>query len=106
MVVLLGCLLPAKMREAFSVGADSEDEECRTGEGYLNKGFLEGVVCEDIQQTRKSKGSQQIATLTVGFEETKFLRCTWNESMPWVRSQGLHIHIQMNSIMQCKSLRI
>ncbi|XP_056596678.1 dual oxidase maturation factor 1 [Triplophysa dalaica] len=67
MVVLLGCLFPGKMREAFSVGVDSEDEECHTGGGYLNKGFLEGVICEDIQQTGKRKDSQQIATITVGF---------------------------------------
>ncbi|XP_051740866.1 dual oxidase maturation factor 1 isoform X1 [Ctenopharyngodon idella] len=63
-VVLLDCLFPARMREAFSVGVDNEDDECHTGEGYLNSGFLEGVIHDDNTQTGNSFLPQQITTLT------------------------------------------
>ncbi|XP_026059262.1 dual oxidase maturation factor 1-like isoform X2 [Carassius auratus] len=63
-VVLLDCLFPARMREVFSVGVDNEDDECHTGEGYLNSGFLEGVIYDDDTQTGNVSMSQQITTLT------------------------------------------
>lgn len=66
-VVLLDCLFPGRMREAFSVGVDNEDDECHTGEGYLNSGFLEGVIHDDVTQTGNSALPQQITTLTVCF---------------------------------------
>lgn len=66
-VVLLDCLFPARMREAFSVGVDNEDDECHTGEGYLNSGFLEGVIHDDNTQKGNSALPQEITTLTVCF---------------------------------------
>ncbi|XP_016097067.1 dual oxidase maturation factor 1-like, partial [Sinocyclocheilus grahami] len=68
MVVLLDCLFPARMREVFSVGVDNEDDESHTGEGYLNSGFLEGVIYDDNTQTENVSLSQQITTLTVRFK--------------------------------------
>ncbi|XP_051978698.1 dual oxidase maturation factor 1-like [Xyrauchen texanus] len=58
LVVLLDCLCPARIREAFSVDEDTEDEECHTGEGYINTGFLEGVIYEDIISIGNSKEPQ------------------------------------------------
>ncbi|XP_067356688.1 dual oxidase maturation factor 1 isoform X2 [Channa argus] len=44
-VVLLNIVIPEKMKEAFSVGVDSfEDEDVCYGEGYLNSTFLDGVT--------------------------------------------------------------
>ncbi|XP_018932543.1 dual oxidase maturation factor 1-like [Cyprinus carpio] len=63
-VVLLDCLFPARMREVFSVGVDNEDDECHTSEGYLNSGFLEGVIYDDNTQTGNVSLSQQITKLT------------------------------------------
>ncbi len=67
-VVLLDCLFPARIREVFSVGVDNEDDECHTAEGYLNSGFLEGVIYDDNTQTGNVSMSQQITTLTVRFK--------------------------------------
>ncbi|XP_024287163.1 dual oxidase maturation factor 1 [Oncorhynchus tshawytscha] len=45
LVVLLDCLIPGKIRDAFSVGVDNdEDEDVYFGEGYLNSNFLAGVT--------------------------------------------------------------
>ncbi|XP_051546191.1 dual oxidase maturation factor 1-like [Myxocyprinus asiaticus] len=63
LVVLLDCLFPTRIREAFSVGVDNEDEECHTSEGYLNTGFLEEVIFEDIIPSGNDK-EPQIVTLT------------------------------------------
>ncbi|XP_051976033.1 dual oxidase maturation factor 2-like [Xyrauchen texanus] len=63
LVVLLDCLFPTRIREAFSVGVDNEDEDCHTGEGYLNTGFLEGVIFEDIIAPGNDK-EPQIMTIT------------------------------------------
>ncbi|KAK2842411.1 hypothetical protein Q5P01_012611 [Channa striata] len=44
-VTLFNILIPEKIKEAFSVGVDSlEDEDVSYGEGYLNSTFLEGVT--------------------------------------------------------------
>ncbi|XP_056308252.1 dual oxidase maturation factor 2 [Danio aesculapii] len=64
LVVLLDCLFPAKMREAFSVGVDDEDDECCADEGYLNSGFLEGVISDDVTPAENDSLPQQITTLT------------------------------------------
>ncbi|XP_062318621.1 dual oxidase maturation factor 2 [Osmerus eperlanus] len=45
MVVLLDCLIPEKIREAFSVDMDSsEDDEVNFGKGYINSSFLEEMT--------------------------------------------------------------
>ncbi|KAM4618176.1 dual oxidase maturation factor 2 [Polymixia lowei] len=45
LVVLLEWLIPEKIKEAFSVGVDSyEDDDICYGEGYLNSIFHEGVT--------------------------------------------------------------
>uniref|UniRef100_A0A8C7LSH3 Dual oxidase 2 n=1 Tax=Oncorhynchus mykiss TaxID=8022 RepID=A0A8C7LSH3_ONCMY len=45
LVVLLDCLIPEKIREAFSVEVDNdEDEDVYFGEGYLNSNFLASVT--------------------------------------------------------------
>ncbi|KAK9516543.1 hypothetical protein VZT92_024465 [Zoarces viviparus] len=44
LMVTLNFLIPEKMKEAFSVGVDSyEDEDVSYGESYLNAVFLDGV---------------------------------------------------------------
>ncbi|XP_067090541.1 dual oxidase maturation factor 2 [Osmerus mordax] len=44
-VVLLDCLIPEKIREAFSVDMDSsEDDEVNFGKGYINSSFLEEMT--------------------------------------------------------------
>uniref|UniRef100_A0A3P8XJT8 Dual oxidase 2 n=1 Tax=Esox lucius TaxID=8010 RepID=A0A3P8XJT8_ESOLU len=40
MVVILDCVIPERMREAFSVGVDTEEDDIYMGEGYLNSNFL------------------------------------------------------------------
>ena len=43
--MVLDFMIPEKMKEAFSGGIDSdEDEDVTEGEGYLNSVFLEGVT--------------------------------------------------------------
>ncbi|KAJ8407722.1 hypothetical protein AAFF_G00267660 [Aldrovandia affinis] len=47
LVVMLDCFIPEKMKEAFSVGVDNDDEDNEDkylAEGYLNTSFLEGVT--------------------------------------------------------------
>lgn len=45
LVVLLDCLIPEKIREAFSVEVDNdEDEDIHFGQGYLNSNFLASVT--------------------------------------------------------------
>lgn len=42
-VVMFDCLIPEKLKEAFSVVVDSEEEDDSCSEkGYLNSVFLEG----------------------------------------------------------------
>ncbi|XP_036400229.1 dual oxidase maturation factor 1-like [Megalops cyprinoides] len=43
-VIILDCLVPEKMRDAFSVGADDPDEDSCLGEGYINANFLDEVT--------------------------------------------------------------
>uniref|UniRef100_A0A4W4EYM6 Dual oxidase 2 n=1 Tax=Electrophorus electricus TaxID=8005 RepID=A0A4W4EYM6_ELEEL len=64
-VILLDILIPEKMREAFSVGLDSADEDVYFGEGYLNTNFLEGASLDAVTAKGPSKESQQIFTSTV-----------------------------------------
>lgn len=48
-VVILNFMIPEKMKEAFSVGVDSyEDEDVSYGEGYLNSVFLDGVTISPL----------------------------------------------------------
>ncbi|XP_026876564.2 dual oxidase maturation factor 1 [Electrophorus electricus] len=63
-VILLDILIPEKMREAFSVGLDSADEDVYFGEGYLNTNFLEGASLDAVTAKGPSKESQQIFTST------------------------------------------
>uniref|UniRef100_A0A3B4WTB7 Dual oxidase maturation factor 2 n=1 Tax=Seriola lalandi dorsalis TaxID=1841481 RepID=A0A3B4WTB7_SERLL len=49
LVVLFNFLIPEKMKEAFSSGVDSyEDEDVSYGEGYLNSVFLDGVTISPL----------------------------------------------------------
>lgn len=49
LVVTLNFMIPEKMKEAFSVGVDSyEDEDVSYGEGYLNSVFLDGVTISPV----------------------------------------------------------
>lgn len=49
LVVMLYFLVPEKIKEAFSVGVDSyEDEDISYGEGYLNTVFLDGVTVSTL----------------------------------------------------------
>lgn len=48
-MVMLNCMVPEKIKEAFSVGVDSyEDEDVSYGEGYLNTVFLDGVTISPL----------------------------------------------------------
>lgn len=65
-VMLLDCLVPEKMREAFSVGVDEDDSEIYSiSEGYLNTSFLEEVSLEGVTVKTTNQEPQQISTLTV-----------------------------------------
>ncbi|XP_064169964.1 dual oxidase maturation factor 1-like isoform X2 [Anguilla rostrata] len=48
LVIMLDCLIPEKMKGAFSVGVDDDDDDDEDytclAEGYLNSNFLEGVT--------------------------------------------------------------
>ncbi|XP_034541532.1 dual oxidase maturation factor 1 isoform X1 [Notolabrus celidotus] len=56
LVVILNFMMPEKMKEAFSVGVDSyEDEDASYGEGYLNTVFLDGV--KSLPLTSKTRGN-------------------------------------------------
>uniref|UniRef100_UPI0037E76752 dual oxidase maturation factor 1 n=1 Tax=Semicossyphus pulcher TaxID=241346 RepID=UPI0037E76752 len=46
LVVMLNFMIPDKMKEAFSVGVDSyeDEEDVSYGDGYLNSVFLDGVT--------------------------------------------------------------
>ncbi|XP_076588962.1 dual oxidase maturation factor 1 [Chaetodon auriga] len=49
LVVMLYFMVPEKIKEAFSVGVDSyEDEDVSYGEGYLNTVFLDGVTVSTL----------------------------------------------------------
>lgn len=49
LVVMLNFMIPEKMKEAFSVGVDSyDDEDASFGEGYLNSVFLDGVTISPL----------------------------------------------------------
>lgn len=48
-MVLLNFLIPEKIKEAFSVGVDSyEDEDFSYEEGFLNSAFLDGVTISPL----------------------------------------------------------
>lgn len=48
-VVTLNFLMPERIKEAFSVGVDSyEDEGALHEEGYLNSVFLDGVTISPL----------------------------------------------------------
>lgn len=66
-VVLLDCLIPEKMRDAFSVGVDEDDDNdmYSISEGYINTSFLEGVSLEGVTVKRMNQEPQQISTFTV-----------------------------------------
>lgn len=66
-VILLDCLIPEKMREAFSVGVDEDDDNDMhsISEGYINTSFLEGVSLEGVTVKTTNQEPQQISTLTV-----------------------------------------
>lgn len=54
-MVMFDFLIPEKVKEAFSVGVDScEDEDVSYGEGYLNTIFLEGVTVPSLTTKRVS----------------------------------------------------
>ncbi|XP_068170359.1 dual oxidase maturation factor 1 isoform X2 [Antennarius striatus] len=44
LVVMLYFLIPEKIREAFSVGVDSYEDDVSYGQGYLNSVFVDGVT--------------------------------------------------------------
>lgn len=66
-VILLDCVIPEKMREAFSVGVDEDDDNdmYSISEGYLNTSFLEEVSLEGVTVKTTNQEPQQIFTLTV-----------------------------------------
>ncbi|XP_062858468.1 dual oxidase maturation factor 1 [Trichomycterus rosablanca] len=63
-VILLDCLIPDKMREAFSFEADSNIEEVYPLEGYLNASFLERIRLDGVTVKGLSKEPQQPSSLT------------------------------------------
>lgn len=69
-VILLNCLIPEKMREAFSVGVDEDDynDMYSISEGYINTAFLEGVSLEGVTVKRTNQEPQHISTLTVSLQ--------------------------------------
>lgn len=66
-VILLDCLIPEKMRAAFSVGVDEDDDNDMylISEGYLNTSFLEEISLESVTVKTTNQEPQQIFTLTV-----------------------------------------
>ncbi|XP_028814631.1 dual oxidase maturation factor 1 [Denticeps clupeoides] len=48
LVVLLYCTIPEKMKEAFSVGVDGDDDDMYLGAGYLNSSFLTEVSTDGV----------------------------------------------------------
>lgn len=49
LVVMFNLLIPEKVKEAFSAGVDSdEDDDVSYGEGYLNSVFLDGVTISPL----------------------------------------------------------
>ncbi|XP_060759290.1 dual oxidase maturation factor 1 [Neoarius graeffei] len=67
-VILLDCLIPEKMRAAFSVGVDEDDDDndmYLISEGYLNTSFLEEISLESVTVKTTNQEPQQIFTLTV-----------------------------------------
>ncbi|XP_069019029.1 dual oxidase maturation factor 2 [Embiotoca jacksoni] len=49
LVVMFNFLIPEKMKDAFSIGVDScEDDDFSNGEGYLNSVFLDGVITSSL----------------------------------------------------------
>ncbi|XP_070686593.1 dual oxidase maturation factor 1 [Pempheris klunzingeri] len=56
LVVMLNILIPERIREAFSVGVESyEDEDGFYGEGYLNTVFLDGVTISPLTSKVKAE---------------------------------------------------
>ncbi|XP_077372321.1 dual oxidase maturation factor 1 [Festucalex cinctus] len=52
LVVIMNFMLPEKMKEAFSEGVDSfEDEDISYGETYLNSAFLDDVIVSSCTST-------------------------------------------------------
>ncbi|XP_062277526.1 dual oxidase maturation factor 1 [Scomber scombrus] len=55
LVVMLNFMIPEKIKEAFSGGVDSyEDEDTSYGEGYLNFVYLDGVTVSPLTSKGKS----------------------------------------------------
>uniref|UniRef100_A0A3B4Z4D6 Dual oxidase maturation factor 1-like n=1 Tax=Stegastes partitus TaxID=144197 RepID=A0A3B4Z4D6_9TELE len=49
LVVMFNCLVPEKIKEAFSVGVDSyDDDDVSYGEGYMNSVFIDGVTISPL----------------------------------------------------------
>ncbi|KAG9280973.1 dual oxidase maturation factor 1 [Astyanax mexicanus] len=69
LVIILDWLIPERMREAFSVGVDG-DEDVYSEEGYLNTGFLEGAGLDAVIVKGTGKETQ-IATLTVSIQSNQ-----------------------------------
>ncbi|XP_060743417.1 dual oxidase maturation factor 1 isoform X3 [Tachysurus vachellii] len=65
-VILLDCLIPEKMKEAFSVGVDEDDDNdmYSISEGYINTSFLDGMSLEGVSVKRTNQEPQQISSLT------------------------------------------
>uniref|UniRef100_A0A3P8W4U7 Dual oxidase maturation factor 2 n=1 Tax=Cynoglossus semilaevis TaxID=244447 RepID=A0A3P8W4U7_CYNSE len=62
LVVLLNFLIPEKIKEAFSVGVDSyEDEDFSYEEGFLNSAFLDGVTISPLTSRVLCKERQATA---------------------------------------------
>lgn len=54
-MVMFDFMIPEKVKEAFSVGVDScEDDDISYREGYLNTIFLEGVTVPSLTTKRVS----------------------------------------------------
>lgn len=55
LVVILNCMMPEQMKEAFSFGADStEDEDISCGEGHMSSAFLDGVTVSPLRSKARA----------------------------------------------------
>ncbi|XP_061078764.1 dual oxidase maturation factor 1 [Conger conger] len=63
LVILLDCLIPEKMKEAFSVDVDDEDDDNCLTEGYLNSNFLEGVTTITFTGNKTTEDASDKLTL-------------------------------------------
>ncbi|KAJ8002560.1 hypothetical protein DPEC_G00160170 [Dallia pectoralis] len=62
-VVVLDWLIPERIREAFSVGVDNEEDDVYFGEGYLNSNFLTGVstITDDLGKAIKQTSLKELS---------------------------------------------